>query len=213
LPLATGLALAGYFGPWVDHAAAGLVITGLDLGEYVKFLPDVQSGVVAIWRPGFYAPLVAVGAVCVLAAFRRSFTYPWWARAALLTIALMAALNLLPPAWTPRRMLLAEFRWQASALLLLFAGVLFSPFLGLGPDRVAAIVVTLLSAIGIVAPSLGFLAVLPNIERLYRHPIAPGWGLWLAWIGLALMTASFWLATHPVLEPPPSARSERSEKD
>lgn len=38
------LLLTGYFGPWIDHEVAGLVVTGLDLGEYVKFLPEVRSG-------------------------------------------------------------------------------------------------------------------------------------------------------------------------
>ena len=47
-PAACLFALAGYFAPWVDNRVAGLVITGLDLGEYVKFLPAVRNGVISI---------------------------------------------------------------------------------------------------------------------------------------------------------------------
>jgi len=38
LPAGLVMAFIGYFGAWVDHPAAGLVILGLDLAEYVKFL-------------------------------------------------------------------------------------------------------------------------------------------------------------------------------
>ena len=43
LPLGALLAFWGYVGPWVDHRVAGLAILGLDLGEYVKFLPLVRA--------------------------------------------------------------------------------------------------------------------------------------------------------------------------
>ena len=44
LPLGALLAFLGYVGPWVDHRVAGLAVLGLDLGEYVKFLPQVRAG-------------------------------------------------------------------------------------------------------------------------------------------------------------------------
>ena len=40
-PLAT---LLGYFLPWIEHPAAGLVVLGLDLAELVKFLYPVSAG-------------------------------------------------------------------------------------------------------------------------------------------------------------------------
>src|SRR5690606_17869344 len=58
LPATILLAVAGYFGPWVGHRVAGLVVMGLDLGEYVKFLTPVRAGQIALWREGFYLPLV-----------------------------------------------------------------------------------------------------------------------------------------------------------
>ena len=91
LPLGAFLALAGFFGPWVNHAAAGLVITGLDLPEYVKFLPAMLAGQLTLWREGFYLPLVAVSMALSLHAFDARLRYGWFARSLLLGTALVAA--------------------------------------------------------------------------------------------------------------------------
>ncbi|MDQ1301293.1 MAG: hypothetical protein QG637_1214, partial [Chloroflexota bacterium] len=56
---AIALGLAGYYGPWAPHKAAGLIVLGLDLAEYVKFLPDVIAGRVVLRREIFYLPLLA----------------------------------------------------------------------------------------------------------------------------------------------------------
>ena len=84
----------------IEIRALGL---GLDLGEYVKFLPSVRSGQVQLWREGFYLPLVAVSLAFSLFAYRRELRYPRWLRLLFLAVAIVAALNLLPPAWTPAR--------------------------------------------------------------------------------------------------------------
>ena len=192
LPLGLLAALAGYFGPWVDHRVAGLVITGLDLGEYVKFLPVVRDGSVALWRPSFYAPLVAISVAALLAAYRTDTSYRWWLRVPLLALATIAALNLVPPAWTPTRLLEPEFRWQTSSLLLLLIGVACAPLLALLPHRIVALLVTLLALCGIAAPTYGMWRVLPSIESLYSHSLVPGWGLWLMVAGLIITLLSYW---------------------
>lgn len=177
LPTALLLAFAGYVGAWVDHRVAGLVITGLDLGEYVKFLTPVRSGEVVLWREGFYLPLVAVSVTASLAAFRREMRYAWPLRAALLALAIVAALNLLPPAWTPQRMLTDEFRQQALALAGCLAAMAFSPLLALLPVRAFAVIVVVLSISATIIPVRQFLLILPAVSELYNHPQAPAWGM------------------------------------
>ena len=184
LPATIGVTLAGYFGPWVGHKAAGLVIMGLDLGEYVKFLTPVRSGQIALWREGFYLPLVVASLAASLLAFRRELRYPWPVRGALLATAIVAALNLLPPAWTPQRMLTAEFRQQAVVLALCLAAMAFSPLLALLPRRLVAVAVTAGAVVAAFVPVRQFLAVLPTIAELYHQPLTPGWGLWLCAGGL-----------------------------
>jgi hypothetical protein len=196
LPASLVMALAGYFGPWVNHPVAGLVITGLDFGEYVKFLPEVRAGTVVIWRPGFYVPLVAISIAALLAAYRADLGYRWWLRIPLLVLSIIAALNLVPPAWTPARLLEPEFRLQTISLILLLLGVAFSPFLALLSRPLAAAIVTLLALVGIVAPLYGFYQVLPAIQILYNHPLPAGWGLWLMEVGLLLLIISMWRLPH-----------------
>ncbi|RIK53402.1 MAG: hypothetical protein DCC57_08350 [Chloroflexi bacterium] len=192
LPLACLVTLAGVFGPWVAHPAAGLVITGLDLGEYVKFLPTVQRGEIWLWRPGFYAPLVCVSATCSLAAYRRDLGYAPWLRGLLLLLALVSALNLLPPAWTPQRLLAAEFRWQTSALVLLLAALGLSPLLALLPRSQAAAAASLAALAALVFPIQGFLAILPAVGALMARPISPAWGMWCTVAGLLALLIAWW---------------------
>lgn len=178
------LILLGYFGPWVDHKAAALVISGLDLGEYVKFLTSFRDGTVHIWREGFYWPLVAVSLILSLYVFRKEWGYPWGLRWGLVVVALMAVLNLLPPAWSPPVLKSAEFRQQMIALLVCGLAAAFSPFLAILPARVSALLSLLLVAAALWWPIRGFLAVLPSISQLYNHPLQPGWGMWVMIVGL-----------------------------
>ena len=179
LPTALLLAFTGYVGAWVDHKVAGLVVTGLDLGEYVKFLSPVRRGEVTLWREGFYLPLVAVSLGASLLAFRAELRYTWLGRTLLLALAIVAALNLLPPAWTPARMITDEFRQQSLTLIGCLAALAFSPFLALLPRQVTAVLIAALSVVAAILPVRQFFAVLPAIEALYNQPQPLGWGLYL----------------------------------
>ncbi len=189
-PTALLLVFLGYTGPWVDHKAAGLVITGLDLGEYVKFLAPIRRGELSLWREGFYLPLLAISLTASLIAFRAELRYGWPMRALLLALAVVAALNLLPPAWTPQRMLTAEFRQQAAALAASLLAMAFSPLLALLPRRIVGLFIGLLSIAAALLPMQQFFAVLPAISALYNRPQAPGWGMVLCAIGLWTLAAT-----------------------
>lgn len=192
--LALLLTLIGYFGAWVPHRVSGLVITGLDLGEYVKFLPLIRSGQITIWRAGFYLPLVTVSLTASLTAFAPrpplSRWLCWLLRLLLLALATVAALNLLPPAWDQSTFTNPEFRLQMIAL----AGSLFvmgtSPLWALLPRRLTLTAVTLLSIGALWYPLHDFFQVLPSIRELYQQPLAPGWGLYLMVVGLFLLIFS-----------------------
>jgi hypothetical protein len=187
LPLAALLTLVGYVGPWVPHRVAGLVVTGLDLGEYVKFLPTVRGGQVTLWRAGFYLPLVTVSLALSLAAFRPQWRYGWPMRVLLLSIAGIAALNLLPPAWGPTTFTNPEFRQQIGALALCLGAAAISPFLALLPRWVGSSLILLLSLAALWFPLRDFLRVLPTIRELYNAPLPLGWGVYVMVIGLGLL--------------------------
>ena len=217
LPLGALIAFWGYVGPWVDHRVAGLAILGLDLGEYVKFLPAVRAGTTSLWREGFYLPLIAISLTLSLCTWRSDLRWPparrragyakgddstpspahpltrsvfRWLLVALQVIgSIAAALNLLPPAWTPGRMTTPEFQQQAAALALCLIAAAFGPSLALLPQRLTGALILLLCLPAAVVPVQQFLAVLPEIAGLYNHPLTPGWGMYVMLFGLLLLMA------------------------
>ncbi|MBK8051321.1 MAG: hypothetical protein IPK16_32015 [Anaerolineales bacterium] len=195
LPMAGLVSLIGYWGSWVAHPVAGLAILGLDLGEYVKFLPSIRSGQIQLWREGFYLPLVAVSLAFSLFAYRPELRYPRWLRLLFLAVAIVAALNLLPPAWTPARMMTDEFQQQALAILLCLTAVAFSPVLALWKAVVTGALIALLSLVAVIVPVWQFFRVLPGISILYNHALSWGWGVGVMGMGLLALTAGGVLLT------------------
>ena len=200
LPLGGLVTLAGYFGPWIDHPAAGLVVTGLDLPEYMKFLPSVRNGSLTLWRQGFYLPLVAVSLAWSLGAFRRDLGYGWLMRIVLLIGAAVTALNLLPPAWTPALLRTPEFRAQALVMAACLGVALVSPFVALLPRQVSGAIITLLATWTLWTPLRGFLRLLPDISLIYNAPQQPGWGAYLMSAGLLVLIAVGVLLCWPAQE-------------
>ncbi|MDE0632884.1 MAG: hypothetical protein OXH73_15375 [Caldilineaceae bacterium] len=234
LPVGALCTFFGYVRPWIAHKAAGLAVLGLDLGELVKFLHPVQQGEIRLWREGFYLPMVAVSVSLSLNAFCRSSSasgrqdaspdgtvaeeggprYRWPVRIALLLLATVTALNLLPPAWTPRLLLTPEFRLQAAAMILCLALVAFSPLAGLfhsprtliesfggtaaGAGRrgcfwraawsvalVRGFLLVVSAGAAIYFPVAQFRLVLPALAELYGQTPEIGWGPALMVAGLA----------------------------
>jgi hypothetical protein len=180
------LACAGYFGAWVADRSAGLVITGVDLAEYVKFLPPVQSGQIQVRREAFYVPLVSASLTATLLAGRRGL--PRWLRVLLALAAIPLALAMLPPAWNPAVLLEPEFRVQVLAILVCLAAVPAILITRYIPDRLIMLVIALLALAAALWPAWSFQQVLPSIEDFYGHPLRPGWGFFacvIANLGIA----------------------------
>jgi hypothetical protein len=182
LIFATLVALAGYFGPWVPHRAAGLVVTGLDLAEYVKFLPEVNSGQIRVERILFYLPLFVASLTAGLLAGRRNF--PIWVRVLLALAAIPIALAMLPPAWKPSDLFTPEYRWQALAIAVCVAvalpGVAFTRYL---PSRIILLMIAVTAVTAAVLPANSFLQIHPAITAVYHQPLHLGWGFWATLIG------------------------------
>mgnify|MGYP000657409248 CR=1 FL=1 len=191
--LALLLALAGYFGPWVAHKAAALVLTGQDLAEFVKFLPQVRSGELRVMRELFYLPLVAgaLGLACVAA--NRRLHYSCWLRWLLSLLAVPVALSMLPPAWTPQLMLTPEFRLQAAAIAICLVIVVLHPLLRRLPPALLEVITTLLALAAAVVPVWQFLRVRAAIDAVYGRPVTLGWGLWLMPLGFSAVVIALLL--------------------
>jgi len=189
LVLALFLALAGYFGPWVAHQAAALVLTGQDLAEFVKFLPEVRTGELRVVRELFYLPLVAGALGLVGLAANHRLRYSWPARGLLALLAVPVTLSMLPPAWTPQLMLTPEFRRQAAAIAVCLLLVVLHPLLRRLPPALLEALSALLALAAAVVPVWQFLRLRSAIDAVYSRPVTLGWGLWLMPLGFGLFVA------------------------
>jgi hypothetical protein len=98
LLVALVLAALSYWGPWIDHQSAALKLSGQDLGEFVKFLPDIRRGKTRFPRQVFYLPPFACVVCLVLLSANRQMVYRRWLRLGTLVCALLLLPGLLPPA-------------------------------------------------------------------------------------------------------------------
>jgi len=187
LPLGWLLAALGYYGPWVAHRTAALTLGGVDMAEFVKFLPPVQDGSLAIVRQLFYLPPLAVVVSVALLAWSRTLRYPWPLRLLFLAAALPVSLQLLPPAWSPASLVTPEFRLQTIALAGCWLLLALSWLFGRLPVWVGGSLTAVLALGAVALPAWQFELAKPAIDAVYGRPPAVGWGFWVAMGGLVLL--------------------------
>ncbi len=182
--------VAGYFGPWAAHPAAGLNLSADDLSEWVKFLPMVKAGNSGLIRELFFISIwLAPIGLGLLAGRSRA----WLIKLAVLGLALLLIFTPLPKY---PELLTAYQTPEFAPTFWITAGSLVST-LGLSlfgrrtSDRlVAALWVVFGLAVALIAP-LHFIKVWSEIERLYQVSI--GWGVIATVIGgLSLSALGAW---------------------
>ena len=190
LPVGWALAAVGYFGPWISHATSALTLSGVDVGEFVKFLPQVMDGSLGVVRQVFYAPPFAVVVSIAFLIGSQRLRYPWLVRIPALVLAIAVSLQLLPPAWSPASLATPEFRAQTIALLLCWLLLAGFWLLGRLPGWIAGLVSAGLSLASAGLSTWQFLVVKPAIDGVYRVSPASGWGFWVCEAGLVLLAAT-----------------------
>jgi len=191
VPLGIILALVGYWGPWVDHKAAALVLSGLDMAEFVKFLPEVQAGTELVIRELFYLPLLATALCLALTGGNRCLRYPLWARVVMVIMAIVLTIIVLPPyPFILQALNSEEYRQQfllGAGCLALIGGTLLYHRL---PRVVVAVLLAVVSFAGAIPPAWQFLSVRDALDRVYGQPIQVGWGLWLMVAGFLVVAGT-----------------------
>jgi hypothetical protein len=206
------LALVGYWGPWVDHKTAALVLSGLDMAEFVKFLPGVRAGTEFMIRELFYLPPLAAGLCLALTGSNRLWRYPLWARAIMVTAAVTLAIIVLPPyPFIFQALGSDEFRRQflmGAGCLAVIGGTLLYRRL---PRAVVAGLLIVVSLVGAIPPLWQFFSIRSALDTVYGQPIRIGWGLWLMAAGFVIVAgAGGWiLEVGRTTFPPPHAESRR----
>jgi hypothetical protein len=164
----------GYFGPWVWHKAAGLILSADDLGEWIKFLPAWKSGQLPVMRELFYLPiwLTSIGLGVIAGRIK---SWPW--KLIVLVVSIVLVFTPLPK--YPE--LLSAYRepefmltfW--ATLVALVLSVLFAFFGTRLPDQVEAILWIVIGVSAALFAPWMFGRAMPDIDRLYHYSI--GWGI------------------------------------
>lgn len=173
-----GATLAGYFGAWIPSRAAALIVSGHDMAEYVKFVPQVVADQYRVVRESFYLPLLLASVASSLLASRSALSR--WVRLLMGVAAAAAALAMLPPAWTPSTLQLPEFRLQVLAIAGCVMLAALTPLARFVPDLVVLGVFSILGIAASLWPTWSFLQVRPAIAELYRAPLGLSWGALLS---------------------------------
>ncbi len=196
LPLGLVLVAVGYFGSWVPHKTAALVVTGFELAEFAKFFPQVQGGVVPVARALFYLPLVSFF-VLLSALVARSCERFW-------RLVVSLCLATLSVSWLFPYSVVESLRTRSLALDPAYAGqtalavlgamlILLASLAHRLPRRAWGVFVVLLALAGLVPPLWQFVLLRPLVVALYTGgsgSLGLGWGLIACASGFVLLVLS-----------------------
>ena len=189
--IGVALALVGYWGPWVNHKTAALALSGLDMAEFVKFLPGVRAGAEFMIRELFYLPPLAAALCLALIGSNRLWRYPLWARMTMVMTAIVLAIIVLPPyPFILQALDSDEFRRQflmAAGCLAVIGGTLLYRRL---PRAVVAGLLIVVSLAGAIPALWQFFYIRSALDGVYGQPIHIGWGLWLTVAGFLIVAGS-----------------------
>lgn len=169
LALATALMSAvALWLPWVDHKAAALVLTGLDLPEFVRFMGEYRSGALHVRPLAFAAPVVV--AALTGAAYSARSGLSFWGRVVSVAACLWLLTVPFPPLEKPGLLV------AAGAAVLAVHGALTLVRM----RRAAVAAITCVATLVAVTLALWQFAVMvPALNVLYGRPVAYGAGVWL----------------------------------
>lgn len=185
-PLAVTLILVGYLQVWLPHPAAGLTQVGYELGEWVKFIPEIRFGEATFSRNWLYLPPITLGSSLVLWTVGRDGWQAWFMRGLGCLVALLA----MPPLGVILNEDSAEWRLRLSWIALVAFVALITPLLAEIPPRTVFIVLMVLALVGGIVPTVVYLSFRPIISNLLGSPVGIGIGVWLNLAGHIMLALS-----------------------
>jgi hypothetical protein len=182
-----------YFLVWLPQSVVGLSFIGLEIGEWVKFLPQFRSGELSLNRNLFYLPPITLSLMII------AWTFGWqnrrWRTWAIRVVAIMVACLAFPAL----EVIIDEqsdqwlFRLQLITLVFIVAilAPLFGRLLSSLTSQYTWLTIILLGLIGAVWPTLAYLTIRPVASELFANPVGIGPGVLLNIAGhvLAIIAA------------------------
>jgi hypothetical protein len=196
--LGLALVFVGYFGPWFPHRTAALSVTGFELAEFAKFFPQVQGGVVAIYRSLFYIPLVVAFVLLGILASQSTMRVVRLIVPLFAVVVLLAAILPYPVvdsvrhALSTRSPLTLDPQYMGHLLLLLVGSVLslLTPLARQLPRRVRGVLILLLALAAGALVGWQVALLRPLVDALYGVRLGMGWGLVTCMVGFGLLLLS-----------------------
>ena len=181
LPLGLTLILIGYFLPWLSHPTNGLTLIGLDISEWIKFLPQIGE---LPNRNLFYLPPITLGLILVLLSVRLAQGWrPWALRA----VGILVATISFPSIDALRFEAAGEWRLRLFMIAFVVAVAMGSVWLGRLPKRITYGLITLTAMVGLILPTYLFSIILPVVETWLVIDWQVGLGIWFNGIGHLLI--------------------------
>lgn len=186
------LVLAGYLMVWLPQPVAGLSFIGLEIGEWIKFLPQMQSGEIAANRNLFYLPPITLG--LLLALWTTGWPNRRWQSWAMRAVAVLLAMLAFPAVEAILDEGADQWLGRVLAIVLVLIVALSIPVLDRLPRNsglnLAWFLMLILAFIGLLLPTWAYMAVRPVVAQLLIRDVGVGPGVWLNGVGHFLIGAT-----------------------
>lgn len=184
-PVSLTLILLAYLLVWLPYPAAGLSLLGVELGEWIKFLPGVRSPQTPASRNWFYLPPITLAWLILLwsAPWPARRWQTWLARGLALGVSLLS----LPALEVIRDEPSAEWRVRLAWIGLVALGSCTAAWWGprLAP-RWFIWGMAPVALAGAWLPTWAYFALRPVVEVAVGIPVGVGPGVWLNLLGHSL---------------------------
>jgi hypothetical protein len=192
------LTLVGYLMVWLPQPVVGLSLIGLEMGEWVKFLPEVQAGALPD-RNLFYLPPVLRGLMMAV------WTVGWpngrWQNWIIRGLAVLISLLAFPAVEAIRFEPANQWLLRIGLIGLVGVTAVLSGFMARLPQRTLPALLLIFALLSLFLPTWAYLAVRPVIAELLRTEVGFGPGLLLHIVGnLLVVIAVVMLLRRPTKE-------------
>jgi len=188
------LGAAALWLPWVDHKAAALVLTGLDLPEFVRFMGDYRSGVLQVQPLAFAVPIVVAALTGV--AYAACSRFSFWGRVVTVAACLWLLTVPFPPLEKPGLLVAAGLLVVGLHVLLTLATV---------PPATIALACSLATVAAAALPLWQYAVMVPALSRLYGRPVTHGAGVYLEMLVAVGSVALSFVLCRRAVRPSPTA--------
>jgi hypothetical protein len=176
LAAAVTIIVVSYFLPWQPHPAAGLRLIGLEFGEWLKFIPQVQAGELSPDRNTFYLPPITAALLLLLTTWHwpNGRWQTWAARGLAILIALLAFPAIESLRLDPRYV----YQKRLLGILLVMGAATAVPWAKRFPDWLQTVLLIGVGVVGAVWPLWSYLAARPIVAEWLGATLAIGIGVW-----------------------------------